>query len=207
MTAEIALLLDRAIIVHPFLAHACTQEYRLSQPNLSQVWQQLTQTSEETRTSGANHRRPGAWWWHNRALVDTSWKFFADEPSGVRVVQQNMSVIHALKTLSLSLCALCVYTWSNLGQGYSRNITSLTGFLILCHKTVIRNSFSVTRTYLTRSSRDLSSMFVAYGFDLIVKVWFVFIVLVLEVPGQFWWFSWTILVVPLHMSNLINVIC
>jgi hypothetical protein len=38
-------------------------------------------------------------------------------------------------------------------------------------------------------------MFVVYAFDLIVKVWFVFIVLAL-----FWWFSWTFLVAPLHLS-------
>ena len=55
-----------------------------------------------------------------------------------------------------------------------------------CYKTVFRNSFTVIRTYLTRASYALSFMFVVYGFDLIVKVWFVFIVLSLEVPGRFW---------------------
>ena len=39
-------------------------------------------------------------------------------------------------------------------------------------------------------------MFFVYSFDSIVKVWFVLIVLSLEVNDMFWWFSWTILVVP-----------
>jgi len=66
--------------------------------------------------------------------------------------------------------------------------------------TSLRNSFTVLRTPLSRASRDLCFMFVVCGFDSIVKVWFVFKVLVLEVPGRFWWFSWTILVVPLYLS-------
>jgi len=37
-----------------------------------------------------------------------------------------------------------------------------------------------------RSSHDLSFMFVVYAFDLIVKVWSVFIVLTLEVYDLFW---------------------
>jgi hypothetical protein len=42
------------------------------------------------------------------------------------------------------------------------------------------------RNFPTRSSHDLSFMFVVYGFDLIVKVWLVFTVLVLEVHVFLW---------------------
>ena len=43
-------------------------------------------------------------------------------------------------------------------------------------------------------------MFVVYGFDLIVKVWFVFIVLALGVHCFSWRCSWSFLVVPLYLS-------
>ena len=57
------------------------------------------------------------------------------------------------------------------------------------HKTVLRISCDTFRTYLTRVSRDMSFIFVVYALDLIVKVWFVFIVLVLELHVLFYWFS------------------
>jgi hypothetical protein len=65
--------------------------------------------------------------------------------------------------------------WSN--KGLPQSVSFLNSSFNSWHKTVLRNSFTVFRTYLTRASRDLSFMFVVYAFDLIVKVWFVFIVL------------------------------
>ncbi len=56
----------------------------------------------------------------------------------------------------------------------------------LWDKTVLRNSLSTSRTSITRDSHDLSFMFVVYVFDLIANVWFVFILLVLEVHALFW---------------------
>ncbi len=44
----------------------------------------------------------------------------------------------------------------------------------------------------------MSSIFVVYALDLIAKVCFVYIGLVLEVHGLFCWFSWTFLVFPLY---------
>jgi hypothetical protein len=42
--------------------------------------------------------------------------------------------------------------------------------------------------HLVRASGDPRFMFVVYGLDLIVKVWFVFTVVALEVPCLFLWF-------------------
>jgi hypothetical protein len=55
-----------------------------------------------------------------------------------------------------------------------------------CHKTVLRNSLPTFRT--------------VHVSDFILKVWFVFMVLTLESSDLFWWFSWTLLVVPLYLS-------
>jgi hypothetical protein len=48
---------------------------------------------------------------------------------------------------------------------------------------MFRNFPSVIRTHLIRASDDPRFMFVVYGSDLIVKVWFVWIVLDLDVLG------------------------
>jgi hypothetical protein len=53
----------------------------------------------------------------------------------------------------------------------------------LSHKTVHMNSLNAPFR-LILASRGLSFSFVVYGLDLLVKVWFVFIVLALEVPGS-----------------------
>ena len=52
------------------------------------------------------------------------------------------------------------------------------------------------RTYrgLTRIFHSISFKFVVYELDLIVIVWFIWIVLTLEVHDWFCWFSWTFLV-------------
>jgi hypothetical protein len=50
---------------------------------------------------------------------------------------------------------------------------------------VLRISYAAFRTYLDRVSRAMSFMFVVYTLDLIVKVWFIVIVLALEVHGLF----------------------
>jgi hypothetical protein len=50
------------------------------------------------------------------------------------------------------------------------------------HKTMYRNSFDAPLR-LILEFRGLSFSFVVYGLDLLVKVWFVSIVLALEVPG------------------------
>jgi hypothetical protein len=52
-----------------------------------------------------------------------------------------------------------------------------------CHKTVHRNSLNTYCHCLTRVVRGLSSMCVLYAFQLLGKVWFVFIVLVLDLLG------------------------
>ncbi len=57
-----------------------------------------------------------------------------------------------------------------------------------------RNSFD-TPLLLILAFRGLSFSFVVYGLQLLVKVWFVFIVLALEVPGLLRWFTSTFLVV------------
>ena len=48
---------------------------------------------------------------------------------------------------------------------------------------MFRNFPSVIRTHLIRASGDPRFMFVVYGSDLIVKSWFVFIVMDLVVLG------------------------
>ena len=48
---------------------------------------------------------------------------------------------------------------------------------------MFRNVPSVIRTHLIRTSDDPRFMFVVYGSDLIVKVWFVWIVLALDFLG------------------------
>jgi hypothetical protein len=45
---------------------------------------------------------------------------------------------------------------------------------------VIRTSFTTLQHYLIRVVHGQSFIFVVYGFDLLVKVWFVGVVLVLE---------------------------
>jgi hypothetical protein len=67
-------------------------------------------------------------------------------------------------------------------QGYTRRKSSRTFSFNQCHKTVHRNSFDAPLR-LILAFRTLSFSFVVYGLDLLVKVCFVFIVLVLEVPG------------------------
>ncbi len=52
-----------------------------------------------------------------------------------------------------------------------------------CHKTVHRNSLIAYCHCPTRVVRGSRFMCVVYGFQLLVKVWFVFIVLVLDVLG------------------------
>ncbi len=84
-------------------------------------------------------------------------------------------------------------------QGLPQSVTPIPSSFNSCHKTVLRILYTHSRTYLTRVSRDMIFMFVVYVLDLTVKVWFVFIVLTLEVHGLFCWFFWTFLVVPLYL--------
>ena len=70
-----------------------------------------------------------------------------------------------------------------LSYDYSRSITTRDWSFNSSHKTVLRNS--PKQNLPIRVSHDLNFMFIVYGFDLIVKVWVVFIVLDLEVPGRF----------------------
>ncbi len=84
-------------------------------------------------------------------------------------------------------------------QGSSSNIPSFTWFFSSPHKTVFRNFLSTIRTHLIRSSDDSSSMFVVFGFDLIFKVWFVWIGLDL-VFGFSWRCSWSFVVVSTYLS-------
>jgi hypothetical protein len=61
-------------------------------------------------------------------------------------------------------------------------MTSHTSSFNQCHKTVHRNSFN-TLFWFTPVFHGLSFSFVVYGFDLLGKLFLVFIVLVFEVPG------------------------
>ncbi len=85
-------------------------------------------------------------------------------------------------------------------QGSPQSVLYLTNCFNSWHKTGFRNSFTTFGKNFPWASHDLSFMFVVYAFELIVKVWFEFIVLVLEVHILFWWLSLTILVVPLYLS-------
>jgi hypothetical protein len=85
-------------------------------------------------------------------------------------------------------------------QGSPQSVLYLTNSFNSWHKTGFRNSFTTFGKNFPRVSHVLSFMFVVYAFELIVKVWFEFIVLVLEVHILFWWLSLTILVVPLYLS-------
>ena len=68
-------------------------------------------------------------------------------------------------------------------EGCSQSKTSFTFSFNQVHKTMHMNSFNSSFRH-TSAFRGLSFSFVAYGSDLLVKVWFVFIVLVLEVTSR-----------------------
>ncbi len=72
-------------------------------------------------------------------------------------------------------------------QGLPQILTSFPRSFNSWYKTVLRISQYSFRTYLTRTSRDMIFMFVVYTLDLIFKMWFVFIVLALEVHGLFYY--------------------
>ncbi len=62
------------------------------------------------------------------------------------------------------------------------------------------NFLSGIRTHLIRDSDDSSFMFVVFGFDLIIKVWFLWIVLTLDFLGFSWLCSWSFFVVTPYLS-------
>jgi hypothetical protein len=88
------------------------------------------------------------------------------------------SVLHVFSLKPHSIGDKCL-------QGHPRSMTSHTFPFNLCHKTVHRNSLN-SLFRLTPAFCGLSFSFVVYGFDLLVKVLFVFIVLVSEDPGLLW---------------------
>ena len=91
-------------------------------------------------------------------------------------------------------------------EGSSSSIPSFTWSFNSPHKTVFRNFLSGIRTHLIRTSGDSSSMFVVFGFDLIIKVWFVYIVLDLVFLGFYWRCSWSFFVVTPYLYSCLNFI-
>ncbi len=85
-------------------------------------------------------------------------------------------------------------------EDYPRSVTSITFFFNSCLKTTLIYSLDTIRNQPIRDSGAPRFMFVVYGLELLVSVWFVSIVLVLVVACLCGYVSSPILVVPLHIS-------
>jgi hypothetical protein len=84
-------------------------------------------------------------------------------------------------------CAPCIFTTADQNlQGYPRRRTSHTFPFNKCHKTVHRISLIAYCHCPIRVVRGSRFMCVVYGFQLLVKVWCVFIVLVLDILLDFY---------------------
>jgi len=101
------------------------------------------------------------------------------------------SMLHVFSLKIFDIAAQCL-------QGYPRSKTTHTFPFTWCLKTVHRNSL-IAYYRPTRALHGLSFRFAVYRFHLLVRVWFVFIVLDLDVLGLLRWLSSMIRVAPPYL--------